>query len=302
MSSEKSVLAKTRSTGILLALASALAFALGPASAKLAFEGGSNALTIVAIRSAAGAVLMLLIVGWRRGSLKLARPAISWCLGCGAFYAVTIYCFIAALAYTSVSVAILIFFLHPLLIALVSHMQGSERLTLAKLAVAVGTLVALVMALDPRGAAINPAGAFYAGLSAIAMTGMVLCSSRASAHATGMEVGLWVNLLSAAVFTIVTTWAGAWVLPEDLVGWLGIAGAALAIAFGLLLFFAALRYVGAVRATMLTNIEPLLSILFAALLLGESLSAPQWVGVAGVIVGLLLFEAASRNHQPEPRG
>lgn len=295
MTSQQSALAQAGSTGILLALASAFAFALGPVSAKLAFDGGSNALTIVAIRSAVGAALLLPFVLSANGHLKLRPPAAFWCLACGAFYAVTIYGFIASLAYTSVSVAILIFFLHPLLIALVGHVHGTERLTPAKLAIAIGTLVVLAMALDLQSAEIDPTGAVYAGLSAITMTGMVLCSARANAHASGMQISLWVNLLSAVTFVIVTTAASAWALPEGFLGWLGIGGTALALAFGLLLFFAALRYLGPTRTTMLTNIEPLLSILFAAVLLGERLSALQWAGVAGVIVGLVLFEAVSRR-------
>ena len=83
--------------------------------------------------------------------------------------------------------------------------------------------------------------------------------------------------------------------PSDAVGWLGILGAGVGIGFGLLLFFASLRHVSAVRATMLSNTEPLLSILFAAAVLGERLDPLQWAGVAVTIGALVLFEAVGRG-------
>ncbi len=290
MAAEHSLPQATASTGIALALGSALAFALAPASAKLAFDGGSNALTIVAIRSAAGAVLMLLLVQWAHGSPRLGRSGVLWSLAAGAFYGVTIYCFIASLAYTTVSVAILIFFLHPLIIALAESVLGAEPISLRKLALAAAVLVALTIAIDPSGEDIDPIGAAFALASAVTMSGMVLLSARASRHASSMQISLVVNLLSALVFAGLATLSGTWVLPLGTTGWLGIAGTSAALALGLLLFFASLRVIGAVRATMLTNIEPLLSIVVAGILLGERLSMVQWIGAIGVVAGLVLFE------------
>jgi drug/metabolite transporter (DMT)-like permease len=301
MAPEAGAAARSATTGVLLALASVLAFALGPASAKLAFDAGSNALTIVALRCTGGTLLLVFLLLWWRGRIRLDSQALGWCLVSGACYAVTIYCFIAALGHTSVSVAILIFFLHPLLIALIAHARGTERLTPVKLLLALGTLVALGLALDPVSLRVDRAGVAYAGLSAVAMSGMVLCSARANEHATSIQVSLWVNALSAAIFATLASLAGAWVLPKDLTGWGGIAGTTLALGLGLLLFFAALRHLSPVRATMLTNVEPLLSILVAALLLGEHLSTTQWTGVASVIGGLIMFEAASRRQTVRQR-
>jgi len=47
----------------------------------------------------------------------------------------------------------------------------------------------------------------------------------------------------------------------------------------------------------MSNIEPLLSILFAAAILGERLQPTQWIG-AGVMIGaIVLFEAAEAGTQ-----
>ncbi len=61
---------------------------------------------------------------------------------------------------------------------------------------------------------------------------------------------------------------------------------------GLVAFFAAFRFIGPVRATMLSNVEPLLGVLFAVAVLGERLGSLQWAGVALVVAALVLFEAS----------
>jgi drug/metabolite transporter (DMT)-like permease len=77
-----------------------------------------------------------------------------------------------------------------------------------------------------------------------------------------------------------------------MVGWLGLAGAGGGVTIGLVAFFAAFRFIGPVRATMLSNVEPLLGVLFAIAVLGERLTSLQWTGVALAVAALTLFEAS----------
>ncbi len=114
-----------------------------------------------------------------------------------------------------------------------------------------------------------------------------------------------VNLIMIAVANIVcggaTTAGGAWSLPTGMVGWLGLAGAGGGITIGLVAFFAALRFIGPVRATMLSNVEPLLGVLFAVAVLGERLTSLQWIGVALVVAALTLLQLQSRRTKRRER-
>jgi drug/metabolite transporter (DMT)-like permease len=74
------------------------------------------------------------------------------------------------------------------------------------------------------------------------------------------------------------------------------------IGIGLLTLFAALRRLSPVRATMLSNVEPLVSVLFAAAILGERLEPPRWAGVALVIGALVLFETVDRGRRTDKQG
>ncbi len=100
-------------------------------------------------------------------------------------------------------------------------------------------------------------------------------------------------LVATIVSAAATTVVGAWSLPSEDVGWLGITGAGGGVTIGLVAFFAAFRFIGPVRATMLSNAEPVFGVLFAMAVLGERLDIIQWAGVAIVFVALVLFEASS---------
>jgi drug/metabolite transporter (DMT)-like permease len=279
-----------QAAGVLLVLASTVAFAVGPTAAKLALDNGSNTLTVVTLRGVVGAALMALLVPITRQGFAVDRRALRWCLCCGVFYSLTVYGFIGSVARVPVSVAVLVFFTHPILVAVVAHFRGGDRLTARKLLLASAALAGLALALGPGLGTLDPAGVALAALAAAAMCGMILCSARAQERATSTQVNLHATAASTVAFALLTTALAAWAPPSNAVGWLGVAGAGAGIGIGLLAFFAALRRLSPVRATMLSNVEPLVTILFAAGVLDERLGPARWAGAALVVGALVVFE------------
>ncbi len=73
-------------------------------------------------------------------------------------------------------------------------------------------------------------------------------------------------------------------------------GAGVGIALGLLTFFR-FRYLSPVRAAILTNVEPLLSIVFAAAILDQRLVPLQWIGPLIMVGAIFLFETSAHDAQ-----
>lgn len=285
-------------TGVVLVLFSALAFAFGPVGARLAFEDGSNALSVVALRGVAAALLMAAIVLALRQGFGLDRRAWSWTLACGVFQGVAVYGFLGAVERVPVGVAVLIFFTHPFLLAAFAHLSGSDRITGRKLGLMTAAFGGLALALGAQGGATDPVGLALAALSSLAISGMILCVGRAQARASSAQVNLYATIVGTLGAGLVATALGGWALPAAGVGWFGVLLAGVGVGLGVLAFFAALRHLGFVRASVLCCVEPLLSILLAALILGEALRPLQWLGAVVLVAALALFEASGRKAAP----
>src|SRR3954447_25105263 len=87
-----------QTVGIMLVLASTIAFAIGPTAAKLALDDGSNTLTVVTLRGVVGAMLMALLIAMSRQGFGINRRALLRCLYCSVCYGLTIYGFIGSIA------------------------------------------------------------------------------------------------------------------------------------------------------------------------------------------------------------
>jgi drug/metabolite transporter (DMT)-like permease len=290
--------ARHRLTGVLLVLLSGAAIAVVPTCAKLAFEANANTLTVVTLRGIVGIALMALFMAASGQSFRLPGRTLTPCAAAGLAHALVAYGFIGSVAYIPVSLAVLIYATHPIMLAFIFRWQGRERLTPRKLMLAFTVLVALALVLGGGLDEPNVTGVALAALASLAVCGVILLGARAQRDgATSTQVNLIMIAVATIVCGAVTTAGGAWSLPSGVVGWLGLAGAGGGVTVGLVAFFAAFRFIGAVRATMLSNVEPLLGVLFAVAVLGERLSSLQWTGVALAVAALALFEAS-----PSQRG
>jgi drug/metabolite transporter (DMT)-like permease len=284
--------------GIALVLASAAALAVAPTAAKLALDSGGNTLTVVALRGAIGLALMGLLLAGSRQPFGVGRRTLAWCLCAGLFHALATYGFIGSVGYIPVSLAVPIVLTHPILVAVVSHWRGGERLTRRKLALALAALAGIALVLGREAGNLDPVGVGLAALAAAAVSGMILFIARAQEGATSTQANFHMTAVAVAALVAATIAGNAWSFPSGAVGWLGLTGAGVGVTVGFLTFFAAFRHIGPVRATMLGNVEPLLSTLFAVAVLGERLGPWQWSGVVLVVVALGLFEAPERDRLP----
>ena len=278
-----------RLIGILLVLLSGAAIAVVPTSAKLAFEADANTLTVVTLRGVVGMALMALFMAAAGQSFRLPARTFAPCAVAGLAHALVAYGFIGSVAHIPVGLAVIIYATHPILLAIIFHWQGRERLTPRKLTLAFVALVALALVLGGGLDEPDPTGVALAALASLAVCGVILLGARAQRHgATSTQVNLIMIAVATIVCGVATTAGGAWSLPVGVVGWLGLAAAGGGVTIGLVAFFAAFRFIGAVRATMLSNVEPLLGVLFAVVVLGETLSSLQWTAVALAVAALTL--------------
>lgn len=140
-------------------------------------------------------------------------------------------------------------------------------------------------------------------LTGFAYTGFLLVLRVGQRGVVGPAGPLFDATLSCAVLCLVAGWAigdldlsPSWSAQ----GWLILLGLS-SQAFGWLLIAISLPRLPAVVTSVSLTLQPLCSVLFAALILGESPSALQLVGAGGILAGLIISSLSRRAPAlPEP--
>lgn len=291
--------------GCALAAAGAILFSTKAVAIKLAYGKGVDAETLLALRM--GLALPVYagigVAAWRRHGTPapltargLVTAAAVGVLG----YWVASYTDFLGLLYISATFERLILFTYPLYVVLIGAAFFGGRIgwrPLAAFAVAYAGLAVIFLA-HPAEAGGNAAlGSFWVTVSAVAFA-LYQLLAKASISRLGAAVFTSVAMSGAALVAL----AGFLALrPVAALGILGdIAPEVVFLVFGATilpsyLLSAALARISAAANGVIGMVSPLATIVFAALLLGERLSATEWAGTGLVVCGVALFVVADRR-------
>jgi len=283
--------------GIAYVVASAVAFGAMAILARFAFASGVDTATLLALRFSLAAFVMLAVL--RARGLSLPRGStlgVLIALG-AAGYGGQAICYFTALQMAPAGLAALLLYHHPALIAVLAAVFLHERLTPAKLVALVIALVGTTLTVAPAIGGDTPAPNVLAGLgfavaSAAFYAAYIIVASWIGRRADALPMSAVVIASAAAVFVIATVVRGPhW--PGTVAGWLAVAGIALfSTVLAITLYFAGLERIGPVRASTLSTVEPLCTVLLAAWVLDESIAPVQLAGGALILAAAVLIARA----------
>jgi drug/metabolite transporter (DMT)-like permease len=277
--------------GVALATASAVAFALNNTSASLAYHGGSNPLTVAAVRFFLPTVA--LVVWLRlRGVSPFLSPSKGWvAVGLGFVTAIYSWAVLAAINEVPLAQAILVFYLFPLIATAVVGLWGWEKFSWKTITAIVLAFVGLALALDPRGSDLEIEGVALAFVGAIGFAVVITVSSRLFRAGDARPLTFYMTAVASVLLFTLCLARHEFVLPQTGMGWIGFGGAAVLFAFGIIGFFVAVSMIGPVRVSVLSYAEPVITAVLGVFVLGEKLTPIQIVGIALVIVALVATTA-----------
>jgi drug/metabolite transporter (DMT)-like permease len=279
-----------QAVGAGLVVVSAICVAIVPSFAKFAFEGGSNTLSIITGRSIVSVLMTILLVIALRQPLAIARQPLLISLAMGVDYAALLYGYLGAVQYLPVSLVILIYFIHPLLVGFFLMFLGEERLTWLSIGALAAALAGLALAIGFNAGELNFTGLCLAAFAMVAAAIYIVGNARAVRGASALTVAFYVMLSAAAALTALFILFGTLALPTTTLSWMGFVGVAIAATAGTLTFISGMAYVGAARAAMVSNLEPVLGVLFAMTVLGEEVTSLQGAGIALVLASIVTME------------
>jgi drug/metabolite transporter (DMT)-like permease len=272
---------------------------------KLAYDAGVGVLTLLLVRFVvAGAILGAANAARRPRPRLPPRRALLTALGLGAIgYAAQSGLYFTALTRIDAGLTALALYLYPSLVTLSAVALGRDRLDrlrVASLVLAFAGLALVLFVGDP--ARIDALGIALALGAAVAYTGYILISETVlTDRLDPLTLSAFVCAGAAGSFALAAAVSGKATFSFEAIGWLWLAAiAVVSTVLAIVLFFGGLARVGPSRTSIISTIEPLVTVGLAALVFGEELTATQLAGGALVLGSVVLLQTLSR-HPPGGR-
>jgi drug/metabolite transporter (DMT)-like permease len=284
------------SSGALLCLASAAAFGAMGIFGKLAYDEGVTVGTLLAVRFVLAAALFWVVVaatGAARDLRALSRRDLGIAFALGAVgYSAQAGGYFAALQRLDASLLTLLVYTYPAMVTVAAIALGRERAnrraTTALLLASTGLVLVLA---GPGAGTLDPLGTALGLAAAVVYTAYILTSEGIGARVDALVLSALVCTGAATTLTVAGAATGDLALGRVSAagfGWLT-ALAVVSTVGAVGLFFAGLKRVGPTAASILSTLEPLVAVLLAFLVLGESLGPAQLTGGALVLGAVLVL-------------
>ncbi len=289
--------------GVLLCLASAIAFGAMGIFGKLAYGEGVTVGTLLAVRFGLAAILFWALVAatrsWRRPTRRDAGRA----LALGAFgYSLQAGLFFVALDRMDASLLSLLLYTFPAMVAVAAVVLGREQWSRRTVAALVLASAGLVLVLGGAGR-LDGVGVLLGLAAAATYTTYILSSQGVAGRLHPLVLSALVCTGAAASLTTGTLVVGdLHPIAVTATGWSWLAGiAVISTVAAVGLFFAGLSRVGPTRASILSTIEPVTTVTLAFLVFGEALQPLQLMGgllVLGAVAALTVRFPPRREPLP----
>lgn len=274
--------------GIFMALLSASFFGLITTTAKISYDEGSNATT-----AALGRALFAVVTGFFV-CIFLARewriPRIGW----GATTRLSIglagmsVCYMAAVQFIPVSLAAILFYTHPICVLAAESCLNREVPDPVRIIAYSGAFTGLVLAIGPSFQGLDWRGLALVAIGVLSASIMFFAARTARQHTNEMALAMWANVLSVPIICGAMVFLGGIRIPGSTNGLAALLLVCLFFTGAFISYTTCLKHTTPARAAMFFNLEPLVSIVVALVILGEVLSFTQSMGAAMVLGALAL--------------
>lgn len=276
--------------GVLAILISTLGFSVYPILGKYVFSGGAGLSTILFVRFTLAALFFWTITLWREGfpRLTLKLWLTLWGMG-GVGYSLMAGLYLTSVRFIPASLAALLLYAYPIIVTVIAVVIKQEEFSRLKLVGLLVSTLGLVLVLGLALQGINFTGVILALGSALVYAIYILIGNRVLQTTTPLVSTTLISTSAALTYGIMglpmggTTWNLSWGT------WMGIGGiATFSTIIAMLTFFEGMKRIGATSASIISTLEPVMTVGLAVVLLDEHLTLLQVVGGIFVVLGGIL--------------
>lgn len=281
-----------RYSGMVFAFVTACGLGAITTIAKIFYSAGGDAISLMLVRHFIATLAFGLLLLVRRDRFSVDKPQRLPLLLIGLAWSGGMICYLSAVETLSVSLGVLIFYTYPLLVLAWSILNRQLKASPALIGLFIGAFVGLYLALSGSEIKVDNNGVLFAVAASCGAAFTFICGARVAPTLSPLLMTFWIN--AAGLLLITPMLLDGISIPFVTDGMIALAAATLFYLVAILSQFEALARLPAARAAFLLNLEPVVSILLAYLVLDEILSLMQVSGVIMVIAVIIL----SLRYQP----
>jgi drug/metabolite transporter (DMT)-like permease len=272
------------------ALLGAFSFACADVLIKVTFRAGADALTASTLRGIVGLAFLMLWLRFAQKSASVPPRARRIALALGVLFAANVFLVFKAVEAIEVPIAILTYFVYPLLTGISAAAVGLEPLSWKGAVAALIAFVGLGVMLGAHPAGLALAGVVAALAAAVCRVLLLLLTRALLQGVNPLAIAFYSMVSSTVLFVLASLVLLDWQPPATALGWVAVIALGISVMGGILGVFASTGRIGPFRTALFMNLEPLLTTIGSAVVLDEVITPVQALGGAVMLGALMAFQ------------
>ena len=278
---------RSRFLGIIFIVLAAFIFGYTPILVKLSFEGGANGLTIVFLRAAISLPILAAIMAVAKIPIKLPGNLVKEMLFCASCYGVIAIFLYSSFNHISVSLAVTIHYIYPALVMLAGALFFREAMNMYKWATLILVAIGILLLVEDVGT-INYLGIFLSVISGFLAAVYIIALGRSNLrklHYLTITFYLCLTQSILAFCAGVITGELTFALTNTAWAYAAIISILISV-FGVTFFQQGVMRAGSSTASLVSCLEPIISMTFGVIILSEVLTPFSITGGALIVLSV----------------
>lgn len=283
---------KKEINGVLYLVLSSVSFGIIPILAKLSYRQGTDTYSVLLVRFILASVILLVFLYYKKISIKLKFKQLFGVLLLGCFgYSLTVTLTFIAYHYISVGIVTMILYLYPVIVTFLSFLIYKEKLHAKKIMCLIISIIGLFLLVYGGKNKLNIKGVAFSFLASFAYAIYVigLCHKEIRKINTYVMT-FYISLISALTALTLGLSTHSLNMKINLCSLIFIVLlAVISTVVALAAFLKGVRLVGPSKGSILSNLEPIVSMVLGFFVLHEKLSFQAVTGSMMVISAIILL-------------
>lgn len=257
--------------------------------ARLAYEAGTDPITVLFLRFAIAAIFMVTVMALKGIAFPRGRTLISLtAMGALGYVGFSLAFFTALTMAPAGQVAILLY-LYPAFVTILASIFLKKPITMLKFLALSMTLGGTILIIGLDGGNAHVLGVVLGITAAVLYSIYIVVGSKVILNAGAFPASTVVIISAGVIFSGVVGIKGA-EFPGTLTGWVSVLGIALvSTALAIVTFFAGLKKIDPANASMISTLEPVVTIALAVVVLGEAMTMPKILGGMMILAAVVIL-------------